>query len=370
MKASVQSRDHADGTSTWRVRWRQDGRQRSLTFADATSAELFRTNIERYGPAEAFRIIDLVDDGAAKLTLVQWCEAHIATLTGIEDGTRNRYKAYIANDLTQIDRPLEAVSPTVVAAWVNQMEEDGSSGKTIANKHGFLAAAMQHAVRERKITSDPCEHTRLPRKDGAEMTFLTAAEFELLHAAMTPRWQPVARWLVGTGLRFGELTALQVRDVDATHGTVRVHQAWKGRYAGSEERRKGTTKTRKGQRTINVPASLLDVVDLARPLDALLFPTEGGGAISHQLFRNKAWLPALGRAGATDADPRLTKRPRPHDLRHTCASWMIQAGIPLPVIQQHLGHESITTTVDRYGHLDRSSAASAADAIGKMLMLG
>ena len=39
-----------------------------------------------------------------------------------------------------------------------------------------------------------------------------------------------------------------------------------------------------------------------------------------------------------------------HDLRHTCASWMIQAGVPMPVIQQHLGHESIQTTIGVYGN--------------------
>jgi integrase len=55
------------------------------------------------------------------------------------------------------------------------------------------------------------------------------------------------------------------------------------------------------------------------------------------------------------------RRPRIHDLRHTCASWLIQAGIPLPVIQQHLGHESIEITVGTYGHLDRRSAQAAAE---------
>jgi integrase len=45
----------------------------------------------------------------------------------------------------------------------------------------------------------------------------------------------------------------------------------------------------------------------------------------------------------------LTKSPRVHDLRHTCASWMIAAGVPLPIIQQHLGHESIQTTIGVYG---------------------
>jgi integrase len=46
---------------------------------------------------------------------------------------------------------------------------------------------------------------------------------------------------------------------------------------------------------------------------------------------------------------------------------MIQAGVPLPVVQQHMGHESITTTVGIYGHLDRRSMAVAAEAIEAMI---
>jgi integrase len=47
----------------------------------------------------------------------------------------------------------------------------------------------------------------------------------------------------------------------------------------------------------------------------------------------------------------IDKTPRIHDLRHSHASWLIAAGVPLPAIQRRLGHESITTTIDRYGHL-------------------
>jgi integrase len=68
-------------------------------------------------------------------------------------------------------------------------------------------------------------------------------------------------------------------------------------------------------------------------------------------WRENVWYPALVKA----EEKGLAKRPRVHDLRHTCASWMILAGVPLPVIQQHLGHESIETTVAVYGHLDRRS---------------
>lgn len=66
--------------------------------------------------------------------------------------------------------------------------------------------------------------------------------------------------------------------------------------------------------------------------------------------------PALGELG-----DQLRARPRIHDLRHTHASWLIPAGVPLTVIQGRLGHESIKTTSDRYGHLaDDADAAAAA----------
>jgi len=56
-----------------------------------------------------------------------------------------------------------------------------------------------------------------------------------------------------------------------------------------------------------------------------------------------------------------------HDLGHSCTSWMIAAGVPLPIIQQHLGHESIQTTIGVYGHLDWRSVQVAADAIGSAI---
>ena len=56
-----------------------------------------------------------------------------------------------------------------------------------------------------------------------------------------------------------------------------------------------------------------------------------------------------------------------HDLRHTCASWLVAAGVPLPVVQAHLGHESINTTIAAYRHLDRQSMSAAATVIGAML---
>ncbi|ULP45285.1 tyrosine-type recombinase/integrase [Mycobacterium lentiflavum] len=82
-----------------------------------------------------------------------------------------------------------------------------------------------------------------------------------------------------------------------------------------------------------------------------------------QNFHTNAWVPAVARARENG----LSKKPRIHDLRHTNASWLIQAGVPLTVVQRHLGHESIQTTSDRYGHLDRQSSRVVADVVSKAL---
>jgi integrase len=82
-----------------------------------------------------------------------------------------------------------------------------------------------------------------------------------------------------------------------------------------------------------------------------------------QNFHTNVWQSARARA----KDKGLTKKPRVHDLRHTNASWLIQAGVPRTVIQRHLGYESIQTTSDRFGHLDRKSSRVVADVVGNAL---
>lgn len=240
------------------------------------------------------------------------------------------------------------------------MHAAGASAKTIKNKHGFLAGALNRAVNAGKIPKNPCNSTRLYRSDVDEMVFLETGEFDLIHDRMTDRWKPLFFWLVSTGMRFGEATAITVGDIHRGDATARINKAWK--YS-TDGRKLGLTKSRKGQRTINLPSQVFDVFDLGRDRAALLFDTQSGGSITAQLARNKGWLPARTKAVAAG----LAKEPRIHDLRHTCASWMLKSGVGLPMVQAHLGHESIQTTVDRYGHLDRAAGKTAADAISKML---
>jgi integrase len=80
------------------------------------------------------------------------------------------------------------------------------------------------------------------------------------------------------------------------------------------------------------------------PGNGHIFAEDDGSAIDHHRFYMKVWTPAVKEAY-------LGKRPTIHSLRHSSASWLIAAGLPLPVTQRSLGHEQISTTIDRYGHL-------------------
>lgn len=362
--ASIRPHIRAGGSTAHRVFFRLDGRQTCFTFDDEQMAETFCTAVNKLGASRAVELHRLDrtprGDRGSGWTVESWIKHHIDHLTGVDKGTPDGYRGYLRNDIapTLGAIPLAELSRDDISLWVNSLEEDGAAPKTIGNKHGFLSGALAAAVQAGHIAANPAAGTRLPRGEKAEMVFLTHEQFNQLNAAITEPWRPLAEFLVSSGARWGEATALRPSDVDQREHTVRISRAWK-----RSPYRIGPTKTKRSNRTINVPPSVLDKLDYDKEW---LFTNPGrgrravGGPVRAANFRANVWWPAVARA-------ELGVEPRIHDLRHTCASWLIQGGTPLPVIQRHLGHESIQTTVDVYGHLDRRSARDAADIIGKLL---
>jgi integrase len=362
--ASLRVRQRKDGSSYTAVLYTLDGKQTSSSFNDHLEAVAFQLLANRVGPAKALEVWRTRHPTDAGHTVASWCAYHIDHLTGVNQATREKYRRYVANDIapSQIGPlPLSALTNHDVAAWLNNLP---GSAKTAANKHGFLAGALNAAVRDRHLSANPCDGNRMPRDAPAEMVFLTHEEFAVLYSCVSEHWQPLVEFLVASGARFGEATALKPGDINLTEGTVDIRRAW--RYVVGEGFQLGPPKTRRSVRTIDVAATTLAKLD---PSGEWVFTNSGRGhhgdddPVRGPNFYTNVWVPALARANAAG----LTKRPRVHDLRHTNASWLIQAGVPLPVIQRHLGHESIQTTVDRYGHLDRRSSRVVADVVGKAL---
>lgn len=371
--AFIRERKRKDETLYFSVNYRRAGRgskQSSTTFPTRQQAEKFCALVDQFGAQRAHEIAgisDVPERSMTALTVSEYIDRHIDSLSGVEKKTISEYKRYARNDIGPAlgAIPLGKLTREDVAGWINTMHAAGAAGGTIQNKSGFLSGALKRAAEGGHIPGNPCDGIRLPRTEEKERVFLTRDEFRVLRDSFSDHYRPLVEFLVASGCRASEALALKPSDVDREKCTVRIVRAWKRAGSGYEI---GAPKTRKSLRTVNVPKGVLDQLDYS---GEWLFTGTNGGPIRLYSWRSNVWYKSLTKARTKDANdpnkPVLLKKPCIHDLRHTCASWLIQAGVPLPVIQAHLGHESIKTTVDRYGHLDRSSHEVASEAMAKML---
>jgi integrase len=123
----------------------------------------------------------------------------------------------------------------------------------------------------------------VPRTEKADIRCLTGTEFGKLLDSVTERWRPMVEFLVASGCRWSEATALRPSDVDREGGTVRVVRAWKRTYAkGGYEL--GPPKTKNSVRTINVPTSLLAKLDYS---GEWLFTNKSGGPVRGNGFHER-----------------------------------------------------------------------------------
>ncbi|MCW2747390.1 MAG: hypothetical protein JWP10_532 [Nocardioidaceae bacterium] len=370
-----------DGSVTYRVRFRVKNVQTSETFDSGDAAEEFCKLLDALGPKSALEYINL-REGLKKVTtptLDEWAAQYIEHLTGITDGTRGGYERLYARTWGRLigTMPLDSIDHDAVARSINELSNGGKkrkgySDKSVANQHGLLAAMLDAAVLKGIIDASPCKGIRLPRRTEHEKTenmFLTVQEFAALRTSVDDRFRPLVDFLAGSGCRYGEAEAVQVRDFNFKASTVRINKAAKWDSTKSL-REIGPTKTKKSNRTITLPAEIVAELEehaRGRRPTGFMFTMPHGGQLRHRTVTSRYWVPACERAGL------MTPRPRIHDLRHSHASWLISAGVPLPVIQRRLGHESITTTVDLYGHLlpdVQLAAAAAANEVFAALPLG
>lgn len=387
--ASIETRD-SGGATVYRVRYRHEKRQYVVTFDDERAARKWIGLLDAVGPAAARAALDEAAGKTRDATVVGQVRHHVEHLTGVTQGTLATYSAYVGRDLEPHfgDRPLSALDRDGVAAWVNWLArpvQDGGrglAGKSIRNRHALLSSSLTAAEEAGLIEGNPCRGLRLPRSTSREMCYLTRDEFATLLGHVDERYRPMVLTMAGTGIRFGEVTALTIGDVDVEAAAIRVHKAWKVDKGG--QRVLGPPKSARSLRTVAAPSAVFDALKpllTGRPSSSLLFEQTNGGRVKAAGFHRYVWVPAVA-AFAGDTTERTKdvsgarlkivergpgKHPRVHDLRHTFASWAIQAGIPLPVLQRQLGHEKITTTVDTYGHLARSDFDALAGAIGANL---
>ncbi len=168
--------------------------------------------------------------------------------------------------------------------------------------------------------------------------------------------------LAYTGIRWGEATALRVKDIDVAKGRLHIHA---NAVEVHGQIHVGTTKSHKG-RLVPVPAFLVEqlvVATAGSPRDGLVFSARDGGFMRRTRTSDgsKSWFKtALAKAEL----PLMTI----HDLRHTAASLAVQSGANVKTIQRMLGHTSAAMTLDVYSDLfeeDLDAVAGALDRAAK-----
>ena len=263
----------------------------------------------------------------------------------LKPSTFDGYARYFANHwVPKLGRyPLRAVTPGRLQELVADLQADGLSGKSINNFLVPVRKMFSDAVKWGYLAVNPALGVERAKVSHQEMAALSPEQLRRLLAAVEPDHWLFFSTAVFTGLRRGELLALRWGDVDLEAAQLHVRRSvWRGKFQGP--------KTRRAVRTVDLAPALVEALREAKPLgpahevgQRLMFSGPNGKPLDPDNLVKRQFLPALERAEL----PRV----RFHDLRHSYASLLIAAGAHPKYIQHQLGHASITTTLDRYGHL-------------------
>ena len=273
----------------------------------------------------------------AKLWLSSYAEMKL------KPSTLRSYKDIINNHLLPVmgDYEFSEITTDKLQRYV-AMRLQKVKPKTVINELVPLKEMFRHAVRWGYLKVNPAEYVERPRSHRKEIEMLLLDEVRKF-LNVDNRYRIAFLTAVLTGLRAGELWGLQWNDINWSLGQVFVRRAlWKGSFQ--------TPKTKNSVRKIDLLPQLVEELKHWKtvcPMNDhnLGFPSPEGSMSIHENVVKRYFNPALKDAGV--------RRVSFHSMRHTNASLRIEAGQNIKYVQLQLGHASIQTTLDRYGHLIR-----------------
>ncbi|MGB5380114.1 MAG: site-specific integrase, partial [Acidimicrobiia bacterium] len=297
------------------------------------------------------------------LTVNKWTDRWMATRLHIRDSTRERDETYLRSLVLPHfgTRRLRDITRHDIQDWIAELAEEGYAAATIQLAYGLVSMEFNAAVDDALIQQTPCTAVNLPRRIETEKRFLSVDELHHLADTIDPRHRTLVLTAAYTGARFGELAALRPRDLDLSRRRVTITRSLtevRGIITETEP------KTAASKRSITLPQAVVD--DLAAHIDQhatghtdRVFTAPQGGPLRRRSFRKRFWLPAV--------DASVGQPCRFHDLRHTHAALLIAANTHPKLLQSRLGHSSIKTTLDIYGHLYEPLDEVAADRLERLI---
>jgi integrase len=276
-----------------------------------------------------------VNLAAQQPTVAQWCVTWLESFAiNLKPNIKEDYAAVIRRYITNAPigkRKLSQLTPADVQSWVNALSKKVAP-QTVRNAHARLHKALVVAVRQRYIARNVADDIALPSVRTPPIKPLDFAQAAaLLETVADHRWDALYRLAINLGMRQGELLGLAWEAIDLEAGTIRVFQQLQRvkRPDGQREFVLQTTKTKSGERVLQIDASLVARLREHRRVQEeeaefrgaacknrlkLLFTTDTGAPI-HVSDLAKHFKSALKRAKLPPI--------RFHDLRHTAATLML-----------------------------------------------
>jgi integrase len=299
----------------------------------------------------------------------------------VRSSTHARYEALARVHLKPIlgGVQLAKLAPVHIEECYAEMERKGASAWTRKMAGTLLGNALRHAVRLKLIAFNPAADVAKARPDEKEMLFFTETQARLfLEAAQTHRLYALFTVAVGSGMRQGELLALQWADIDFDKSAVTVCRTLsqlKGEFILKEP------KSKRSRRTITLPRFALDALLEHRHamlkegnIAAPVFCTGSGNFINRSNLLAKMFKPIIARANEKavklaaerKTEPALLPELRFHDLRHTHATTLLARGHSIKAVSQRLGHASIEITLKVYAHVLPTDDAALAEGLDRI----
>ncbi len=328
----------------WKVRyWTPDGQhQKAKTFDLKSEAQKFARRVETAKDRGEW-----IDPVLGRTTFAKWSERFMDTTVHLKPKTRSGYEGLLRTLLLPAfgHLPLVTLQPLQVRQWIADLSDRGLSPSRIRQAHFLLGAIMRSAIESGYIIKNPCIGIKPPKIVTREMHFLSGEEVEQLAQATPKPFEVLIYTLAYGGMRWGEAVALRRKRCDLLRSRLEVRESL---AEVNGELHFSPTKTYLSRRVV-VPRFLGEMLadhlahNVVDAPDALVF-SMSGAPLRHHTFHKRFWLPAVNKAAVVGGL-------RIHDLRHTCAALLIAQGAHPKQIQMHLGHSSITVTMDRYGHI-------------------
>lgn len=257
---------------------------------------------------------------------------------------------------------LARLSPGDVKALLAEAEAQGKTPRLRQLMFAVLHRAFQTALKEGIVPRNVLDAVTRPRVARKEMKVLTAAQVgTFLKVASGHRLEALYILALTRGMRQGEMFGLQWDDLDLDAKTLSIQRQLTD---GNGHPTLAEPKTARGRRRLDLPTMLVDALKAHRTrmlaeghyqAGGLIFVDTQGHPLRASNVARNSFIPLLVKAGLATEDPetkQVTRRAiRFHDLRHTCATLALASGVPAKVVQEMLGHSTISVTLDLYGHV-------------------